>query len=575
VPSRTRVAYFTMEIALEPRIPTYSGGLGVLAGDAIRSGADLGVPMVVVSLLHRQGYFEQRLDHSGWQTEEPVRWAVEEFFEPLDARAEVTISGRPVVLRAWRYRVKGVRGAEVPVYLLDCDLPENAETDRALTGVLYGGDARYRLSQEIVLGIGGLRMLRALGYQRIQRFHLNEGHASLVSLALFEELAEQEGELDAIVAEIRNRCVFTTHTPVSAGHDIFPAALAAELIGEERMGRLVELGQRDPLNLTDLALRTSRFVNGVAMRHGEVSRAMFPEYPIHSITNGIHPPTWATPPFAALFDHHIPEWRRDAHCFRHAVKIPLAEICCAHERAKGQLVDHANREADAGFDPAAFTIGFARRATAYKRASLIFHSIERLAAIAKERGPIQLVFAGKAHARDEQGKELIRQIFAARDALRGRVSVVYLQKYDMELGRLLCGGCDLWLNTPIPPLEASGTSGMKAALNGVPSLSVLDGWWLEGSVEGVTGWAIGADGGASASAPPAAERDGAHAESLYQKLESVILPCFYGQPQRFQEVMRATIALNASFFNTQRMMVEYLYEAYFESGAIPFPENGR
>jgi glycogen phosphorylase len=201
---------------------------------------------------------------------------------------------------------------------------------------------------------------------------------------------------------------------------------------------------------------------------------------------------------------------------------------------------------------------------------LIFHSIERLAAIAKERGPIQLVFAGKAHARDEQGKELIRQIFAARDALRGRVSVVYLPKYDMELGRLLCGGCDLWLNTPIPPLEASGTSGMKAALNGVPSLSVLDGWWLEGFVEGVTGWAIGADD--RASARPAAERDGAHAESLYQKLESVILPCFYGQPQRFQEVMRA---LNASLFNTQRTMVEYLYEAYFESGAIPFPENGR
>jgi starch phosphorylase len=563
------VAYFTMEIALEPRIPTYSGGLGVLAGDTIRSGADLGVPMAVVSLLHRQGYFEQHLDPAGGQTEEPARWTVERFLEPLAARAEVTIAGRRVLLRAWRYPVKGVRGAEIPVYLLDCDLPENAEPDRALTGSLYGGDARYRLSQEIVLGIGGVRMLRALGYEHIDRFHLNEGHAALVPLALFEELAPKGEPLSAVVAAIRNRCVFTTHTPVPAGHDVFAAELVKELLSDAERKHLAALGQRDAVNLTDLALRSSRFVNGVAMRHGEISRHMFPEFPVRSITNGIHPPTWATPPLAALFDHHLPHWRQDAYSLRHAVKIPLAEIGSAHERAKRQLLDHVNREAGAGFDPAVFTIGFARRATAYKRASLIFHDVERLAAIAEQRGPIQLVFAGKAHPRDERGKELIREIFAARDALRGRVRVVYLPGYDMELGRLLCGGCDLWLNTPIPPLEASGTSGMKAALNGVPSLSVLDGWWLEGHVEGVTGWAIGGDEGARES--PAAGRDGAHADSLYHQLESAILPRFYGEPERFREVMRSAIALNASFFNTQRMIVEYLYEAYAEPGATLGP----
>lgn len=567
MPDETRVAYFSMEIALEPAIPTYAGGLGVLAGDTLRSAADLGVPMVAVSLLHRQGYFHQRLDASGRQTEEAVRWTVDDFVEPLEPRVEVALDGRTVRLRAWRYRVRGIRGSEVPVYLLDSDLPENAEPDRALTGSLYGGDVRYRLSQEIVLGIGGLRMLRALGHDRIHRFHLNEGHASLVALGLFEELRARRGgarrDVESILDDIRDHCVFTTHTPIPAGHDIFPSDLARALLGPDASALLDDLGQRDALNLTDVALRSARFVNGVAMRHGEVSRNMFPEYPIRSITNGIHPPTWATPPFADLFDHHMPHWRQDPLSLRHAVKIPPAEVRHAHGRAKRALVERVNRETDAGFDPEALTLGFARRATAYKRATLIFRDIERLAAIAKDRGPIQLVFAGKAHPHDDGGKARIREIFAARDALRGRLSVAYLANHDMELGRLLCGGCDVWLNTPIPPLEASGTSGMKAALNGVPSLSVLDGWWVEGHVEGVTGWAIGSDDGADRAAASAS--DDAHADALYGKLESVILPCFYDEPERFLQVMRSAIALNASFFNTERMMVEYLYEAYVDA----------
>jgi starch phosphorylase len=567
----TRVAYFSMEVALEARIPTYSGGLGMLAGDTIRASADLGIPMTAVSLLHRQGYFHQHLDPEGGQTEKPVAWAVDDFLEPLEPLVEVTIEGRSVALRAWRYRIAGVRGAEVPVYLLDTDLPQNAEEDRALTGSLYGGDARYRLCQEVVLGIGGLRMLRALGYRRLHRLHLNEGHAGLAALALLEEMIGMSRgarhDSEAMLNEIRAHCVFTTHTPIPAGHDIFHAELVEAVLGADRATLIADFGQEDSLNLTDLALNASGFVNGVAMRHGEVSRNMFPGYPIRSITNGIHPPTWATGAFSEFFDRHIPDWKSDPLSLRYAVGIPLSEIGEAHRTSKQTLIDRINRESKAGFDADVLTIGFARRATAYKRPKLIFRDVERLAAIAKARGALQLVFAGKAHPHDEEGQARIREIFAIRDALRGRVGVVYLVNHDMELGRLLCGGCDVWLNTPIPPLEASGTSGMKAALNGVPSLSVLDGWWIEGHVEGVTGWAIGTDQGSNQ--PDPARSDAAHAEALYEKLETTIFPCFYEDQDRFLSIMRSAIALNASFFNTQRMMVEYLYEAYSEPGVSP------
>jgi starch phosphorylase len=567
--SGTRVAYFTMEIALAPDVPTYAGGLGVLAGDTIRSAADLGLPLAAVSLLHRQGFFQQRLDETGGQTEHADRWQVDQFAVPLAPRVELTLAGRIVHVRAWVFPVRGLHGAEVPVYLLDTDLPENADSDRALTGSLYGGDHRYRLSQEIVLGLGGLRMLRALGHRRIHRFHLNEGHAALVALGLLEETRAEAGSVEpdpkAVLEKVRERCVFTTHTPVPAGHDIFSAQLVRDLLGEGRAAALAELGQHDALNLTDLALRTARFVNGVAMRHGEVSRNMYPDYPIRSITNGIHPPTWATPSFAKLFDHHVPQWRQDPLSLRHAVKIPLPELRSAHQHAKHALLERIRGENDTSFVDDALTIGFARRATAYKRATLIFSDIERLAALAANRGPIQLVLAGKAHPRDDEGKARIREVFAAREALRGRVAIAYLANYDMELGRLLCGGCDVWLNTPIPPLEASGTSGMKAALNGVPSLSILDGWWLEGHVEGITGWAIGSDPGPGGPTHATHETDAA---ALYEKLESAILPRFFGDPDAFLEIRRSAITLNASFFNTQRMLLEYLFQAYSDPGAM-------
>jgi starch phosphorylase len=557
------VAYFSMEIAVDAAVPTYAGGLGVLAGDTVRSCADLGVPMVAVTLLHRRGYFRQRLDAAGSQREEPVDWPVESFLEHVERRVCVDVEGRPVWIGAWRLPVRGVQGAEVPTYFLDTDLPDNAGEDRRLTDRLYGGGDRYRLCQELVLGVGGVKLLRALGYRHLDRIHLNEGHAALAVLALLEERLDEQGGVGrttALVDEIRRHCVFTTHTPVAAGHDRFPGELARSVIGARRSAWLAELGQKDELNLTDLALRASSFVNGVAMRHGEVSRGMFPEYPIRSITNGIHPATWAAPSIRALFDRHIPDWRHDALALRYAVGIPPEQISWAHTSAKRALIERVRRESGVRLRPEVLTLGFARRATAYKRATLILSDLERLAAIAKDGGGLQLVFAGKAHPQDAEGKALIQQVFAARDALRGRVELVYLADHDMDLARLLCAGSDVWLNTPRPPLEASGTSGMKAALNGVPSLSTLDGWWVEGCVEGVTGWAIGRDGFGDPHGNR--ESDADHAESLYAKLRQVVLPTFYRDRPRFLEMMRSAIALNASFFNTQRMVLQYLYDAY-------------
>ena len=568
------VAYFSMEIGLESGMPTYAGGLGVLAGDTIRSAADLVVPMVAVSLLHRRGYFFQRLDTQGRQSEDPVAWPVNDFAELIDERATVDIEGRTVHVRAWRYRVTGESGHVVPVYLLDTDVSENQPWDRTLTDVLYGGDDRYRLCQEVVLGIGGLHLLRALGYQDHLRFHMNEGHAALLVLALMEEKLAVQGQAESVSADlienVREQCVFTTHTPVPAGHDQFPEELARRVLGDRRCGLLKACGNSKTLNLTLLALQGSRYINGVAMKHGEVSHSMFPGYPIHSITNGVHSVTWTAPSFQKLFDTHLPDWRRDQLSLRYAVSIPLADIWAAHVEAKRSFVEHVNRESNAGFDRDVLTIGFARRFAAYKRAGLIFQDLDRLKKIVREVGPIQIVFAGKAHPCDRDGKELIVRIHEMRDALQGVVPVSYLSNYDMNVAKLLCAGVDVWLNTPLPPMEASGTSGMKAAMNGVPSLSVLDGWWIEGHLEGVTGWSIGDR--VEACLEPQPGMDGCHAAELYRKLEEKVLPCFYKDRDRFIEIMRHAIALNGAFFNTQRMVAQYLHDAY-RLGPAPMSQS--
>lgn len=553
----SRIAYFSMEIAVAPDMPTYSGGLGVLAGDTLRSAADMGLPLAAITLAHRKGYFRQHLDADGMQTEEPQPWKIEEKLSPEDPIIAIPIEDRQVALRAWRYDLMGVTGHKIPIYFLDADLQQNDPRDRKLTDQLYGGDGDYRLRQEIILGIGGVRILDALGYKATV-YHMNEGHAALLTLALMEDQlkgAALASATDKDTAAVRELCVFTTHTPVPAGHDRFSLEQGDRILGKDRIAFLERKGciHEGLLNMTYVALCFSRFVNGVAMQHGKVSRAMFPEYNISAITNGVHAATWTAASFQGLYDRHMPRWRQDNVTLRYAIDIPEEEIESAHSAAKQLLIDAVAKRTGVALKPDVFTIGFARRAATYKRADLLFTDPERLVSCAHERGGLQIIYSGKAHPADEPGKAKIRHVIELAKKLNSdALQIVYLENYEWTLGALLTGGVDVWLNTPKRPYEASGTSGMKAALNGVPSLSILDGWWIEGWIEGVTGWAIEDH-----------EDEAAEANSLYDHLEHVLLPLFYQQPQQWRRIMRSTIALNGSFFNTQRMLEQYVVNAYF------------
>ena len=549
-----------MEIGLESGIPTYGGGLGILAGDTLRAAADLGVPMVGITLLHRKGYLHQHLDERGNQLDSEDTWYPEEHLQAMTQRVALTIEGRRVLVRCWRYLVQGASAHTVPVYLLDTELHENSPQDRRITDHLYGGDARYRLRQEAVLGLGGLAMLRALGYRHMDVYHLNEGHSALLALGLLQEWCCDRGlftfDREGIDA-VRRQCAFTTHTPVAAGHDEFPLDLVRQVLGDFRASILeITDGSRgDRLSMSHLALTFAGFVNGVSQRHGEVSRQLYPDRQIAAITNGVHAATWVSPSFGLLYDHYTPDWRSNNASLEGAARIPLDDIRHAHRLSKLQLMQEVKRRTHVELDPEALTIGFARRAAAYKRADLLFTDLERIKRIAREAGPFQVIFAGKAHPNDGHSKDVIRRVFEAASALKDTVRVLYLENYDMALAKLLCAGVDLWLNTPQRPLEASGTSGMKAALNGVPSLSVRDGWWVEGHREGVTGWSIG---DSDTSIYDAVQE----ASFLYSKLEYIIIPMFYRNPQAFGEVMRSAIAENGSYFNTHRMLKQYQDTAY-------------
>ncbi len=555
-----RIVYFSMEIGLASGIPTYSGGLGVLAGDTLRSAADLGLEMAGVTLLYRKGYFRQRISVGGDQIESPVEWSPEDSLQRLPTKVSVTIEGRDVTIGCWLYRIRGIGGHTVPVYLLDSDLEENSDGDRALTHHLYGGDERYRLCQETILGIAGQRILQRLGHTDIETYHMNEGHSSLLALSLLElRLGERNGKpaTKNDLATVRAQCVFTTHTPVPAGHDRFHISLVEQVLGAERRERLRanRLLDGDTLNMTKLALECSRYVNGVARIHQKVSQEMFPQHTIHGVTNGVHATTWTAPSIQSVFDRFIPEWRRDNAYLRNASDIPLQDLSSAHLEAKRRLIEVVAIQTGETLDEDVFTVGFARRATPYKRGHLPFLNLDRLRWIAENVGPFQLVFGGKAHPRDGGGKDMIRKFHEAASALKGIIKCVYVENYEMDLGLILTSGTDLWLNAPEKTREASGTSGMKAALNGVPSLSVLDGWWLEGHVEGVTGWSAATYVGAP-------DDDVSVAHALYDKIERVILPLFHDQPESYARVRRSAIALNGSHFNTQRMVAQYVTSAY-------------
>jgi len=571
--SKDYIAYFTMEIGITDAMPTYAGGLGILAGDTVRSAADLGIRMIAVTLLHRKGYFRQTLDSSGWQSEKDNEWPVTNLLQELTPRCAIEIEGRQVQIRAWKHEVKGLNGSIVPVLFLDTDLEQNAEPDRAITDHLYGGDEHYRLCQEAVLGIGGIRMLRALGYNEIKRYHMNEGHAALLTLELAYELSKQAWDMayeqtqhiitPELMHLVKPKCIFTTHTPVPAGHDKYPLDLVHRVItGYQDIfyEREREFCPDCTLDMTYLALDNSHYINGVAKSHGKVAQQQFSNYDIHSITNGVHAATWAAPSIARLFDERIPGWREDNASLRYALNISKRDVWVAHRQSKQALVDKVNELTGTGLEPEVFTIGFARRAAEYKRADLLFWDIDRLIDIASRVGALQLVYAGKAHPQDALGKQVIRRIHEAGETLKGKIKLVYIEDYGINLAKLITSGTDLWLNTPQPPLEASGTSGMKAAINGVPSFSILDGWWKEGCIEGVTGWAIDGNKNNGTDNHNTYAED---AQSLYNKLEMIILPMFSNEPDRYAEVMRHAIALNASFFNTERMLTQYITKAYY------------
>jgi starch phosphorylase len=551
-----------MEIALSTALPTYSGGLGMLAGDTLRSAADTGAPMVAVSLVHRRGYFRQILSAQGQQTEADVPWTPETQLPYAGECVTINMQGRSIKICAWRFDVVGVSGHVIPVFLLDTDIDGNDPYDRRLTDQLYGGDSYYRLCQETVLGLGGVKLLHKLGCAPAV-YHMNEGHASFLTLGLLEDQLKPGATLASATEqdrlEVAKQCVFTTHTPVPAGHDQFGLDQMYAVLGQDRAKALERFGclHNNLLNMTYVALRFSRWVNGVAMQHGKVSQQMFPDYHVEFVTNGVHAATWIAEPLKKVFDQEMPRWRHDNQYLRSIYGIKPARISNAHRIGKRKLIDLIETRSGQTFDENVLTLGFARRVATYKRASLLLHDPKRLARIAQKIGGLQIVYSGKAHPADAAGKGLIKEVFdIAGKVHSSSLKIVYLENYDWELGATLTQGVDVWVNTPRRPYEASGTSGMKAALNGVPSLSILDGWWIEGCAEDVTGWAI-EDG----------ENDEAEAASLYEKLEQRIAP-LYSRPQQWAAMQQHCIAMNGSFFNTDRMLGQYFANAYVPQAPV-------
>jgi glycogen phosphorylase len=556
--ARTRIAYFSMEIALRPEMHTYSGGLGVLAGDMARSCADLELPVVFVSLVSRDGYVKQTIDAAGRQVADPNPWQPEDWMELRNAVVAVPIEGREVWIRPWLYLLTSPLGRQVPVLLLDTDLDQNSPDDRKITSRLYGGDDIYRLKQEVVLGIGGMLTLQALGFA-INIYHLNEGHAALLTLHLLrryrrppEELNHSETIYERL--HVRQRCVFTTHTAVDAAFDKYDYADVRRVLGDDyfELDELKRLAGSDRLNMTQLALSLSGYVNGVSMRHAEVAGRMFQGYRVRAITNGVHGPTWAHPSLARLYGERFPHWAHEPETLIRAELIPDQAVWQAHQEAKRELIALVKAKSGVDMKEDVPLIGFARRMTQYKRPDILFSDLQRLAAISKKH-PFQLVFAGIAHPRDGAGQQLIADLNQDIRQLAGEVPMAYLANYDMSVAAKLVSGADVWLNTPLPPLEASGTSGMKAAVNGVLNLSILDGWWVEGHMEGITGWAIGNG--------DAVDRH-SDAADLYRKLETIILPMYYDDRTRWIWMMKQAISKIGSSFNTHRVMRRYATEAY-------------
>ncbi|MFH1453324.1 MAG: alpha-glucan family phosphorylase [Armatimonadota bacterium] len=546
------ISYFSMEIGFDSTIPTYSGGLGVLAGDTLKSCADLCIPTVAITLLHRQGYFDQKMDSANYQVELPVAWDPLSKLEPLDIEVELIIDSKPVKIRAWKYDLKGQTGFSVPIYFLDTWVEGNSHFNKMINKKLYDSNPQFRISQEMILGIGGVKMLRALGYSKeeIKIYHMNEGHASFLTLELLKEFNYNK-------EEVKKRCVLTTHTPVPAGHDVFDYGIAKKIMGDSLPDNIGELSTRENLHTTILALNLSSYANAVSKKHQQVTQRMFPFHKIENVTNGVHSLTWTSESFRNLFDEYLPGWSLNPVLLKKSGNIPKEKVWEAHMEAKSYLLELVNGYHGVNMQEDILTIGYARRITSYKRATLIFNDLVRLAQIAK--GKIQLVFAGKAHPDDQPGKMIIRELMRNQEIFRDRIQIAYLQNYNMDLARLIISGVDVWLNTPVRPREASGTSGMKALLNGGLNFSTLDGWWIEGyQMDDLAGWEIGPE----PTEDYMVEIDPAiDADSLYDRLGTEIIPLYYNSRENWIERMQHAISLG-SYFNTHRMVEEYAKNAW-------------
>jgi starch phosphorylase len=599
------IAYFSAEFGLHNSIPIYSGGLGILAGDHCKEASDLGLPIVGIGFMYPQGYFHQRISSDGWQEaqrepfnrlESPISQAITRSGSPCHVKMQ--LGWRAVTILVWQIRV-----GRALLYLIDTDVPDNSPDDRELSARLYGGNQEVRLCQEILLGIGGVRVLRALGLSPTV-WHANEGHSAFLTLELLREKIQAGRSQTEAMEQVRRATVFTTHTPVPAGHDVFPSELMDryfhgywEQVGLTR-DAFLQLGRHPEFpaagfNMTALAMRLSANVNGVSREHGRVSRKMWhslwpglaeDRVPIRSITNGIHIPTWVAPEVNHLYSKYLgPDWteRSDDPAMWHRVTdIPESELWAIRQTAKRKLMSFIRERARAGWmqkdldasqilasgtllDPEALTIGFARRFATYKRATLIFRALTRLQTLLQDRWrPVQLIFAGKAHPADEPGRQFIHQVygFCKDHGLGGHVA--FLADYDMHMAKYLVQGVDVWLNTPRPPMEASGTSGQKAAINGVPNLSVLDGWWQEG-YDGANGWAITA----STDITDWQAQDAHDAEQLYRILEQDVVPLYYmrdrdGIPRGWIQIVKDAIRTTAPRFCARRMVKEYMEHMY-------------
>jgi len=604
------IAYFSAEFGIHESIPVYSGGLGVLAGDTLKSASDLGIPLCGVSLMYREGYFRQYLNAEGWQQE---RYPENDFFTlPLlpvqDETGKPLLVSVPLANRQVRLRVWKVQVGRVSLYLLDANIPENTVEDRAITAQLYGGDQHMRIQQEIMLGIGGIRALRAMGKMPTV-CHMNEGHAAFTALERIRILMEeQKVDIDTALEVVKAGSCFTTHTPVPAGNDVFPLDMVEYYLGDylrsmgmdrqrwAELGRVHSQNEQEPFGMTVLALKMANVSNAVSKLHGVVTRKMWKdlwpglppqEVPIIYITNGVHTQSWLSPEIATLYDRYLGiQWVEkptDFAIWKRVEQIPDAELWRTHERARERLVAFARQRvkaqlkrrgsppseiaaADEVLDPDALTIGFARRFATYKRGDLVFRNPERLAQLVnnKER-PVQFIFSGKAHPRDQGGKELIQRVvhFSRRPEFRRRI--VFIEDYDMNVARHLIQGVDVWLNNPRRPLEASGTSGMKAAANGGLNLSILDGWWCEG-YDGDNGWAIGA----GEEYTDLTYQDEVESRALLEIIENDIVPTFYrrgadGLPREWIRRMKRSIFTLVPFFNTNRMVEEYTEKCYLPS----------